>query len=309
MDVERTWFNGDDYGNWFGPRGIASCHADERHVFKRFKERPKVWYSARIALPTFIPSARLRSSPHDSATARLSCSPAPPSPPTRRDHLHAALEKVRQSCATETMKPKYGEGAPVTLDMVNGLTLNGLSYMLASDQDHMERWVKGNDPAALRDGDAPAPRLPARVTRPSAADRLPHRLAHSPIRLLSTSPEPFFAGCVLARQNREEIRSCECVLHRQNQIERGLRREIKFQDSCGISYSILCDEAEIRENRPSGRIHPMDSLANRRKTLLIRTTSVSSMAEGVCGYTEKDLAQTRLKTSVSRIRVFRSSTN
>lgn len=36
---------------------------------------------------------------------------------------------------------KYGEGAPVTLDMVNGLTLNGLSYMLATDQDHT-LWVR-----------------------------------------------------------------------------------------------------------------------------------------------------------------------
>ena len=35
---------------------------------------------------------------------------------------------------------KYGEGAPVTLDMVNGLTLNGLSYMMASDQQ--EGWEK-----------------------------------------------------------------------------------------------------------------------------------------------------------------------
>lgn len=33
---------------------------------------------------------------------------------------------------------KFGEGAPVTLDMVNGLTLNGLSYMMASDQQ--EGW-------------------------------------------------------------------------------------------------------------------------------------------------------------------------
>ena len=29
---------------------------------------------------------------------------------------------------------KYGAGAPVTLDMVSGLTMNGLSYMMASDQ-------------------------------------------------------------------------------------------------------------------------------------------------------------------------------
>ena len=46
--------------------------------------------------------------------------------------------------ATKGDDTKYGEGAPVTLDMVDGLTMNGLSYMMASDQDEAY-WVRDRD--------------------------------------------------------------------------------------------------------------------------------------------------------------------
>ena len=47
-------------------------------------------------------------------------------------------KKFGEEPTADADKEKYGGGAPVTLDMMSGLTLNGLSYMMASDQQ--EGW-------------------------------------------------------------------------------------------------------------------------------------------------------------------------
>ena len=109
--------------------------SDERPL----RELQKKSQSAYSAPPSpFIPSPDFTPTP----AARL----APPRS-TLPSHSQLILEETTPrskkfgTAALGDEAVKYGEGAPVTLDMVNGLTLNGLSYMLATDQDHT-LWVR-----------------------------------------------------------------------------------------------------------------------------------------------------------------------
>jgi hypothetical protein len=101
-DPEGTHFNGEDFGKWFGPMNVAACKVLMEDIYKKLGGEEGTIASGLIVQNT---------------------------PRSKEFGIDLAAPAEGETDSPEI----YGEGAPAKLDTADGLTLNGLSYMMASD--------------------------------------------------------------------------------------------------------------------------------------------------------------------------------
>lgn len=141
-DHDGVKYKGIDFGHWFGPMDRSACDKFLRENLLKNDLGPKQSKAA-VSAPATVPL------PHPVHGIARCCSHSHRPCPSALAQAQEILVKTAprrktwgESATGADALGHYGAGEPVVLDMMMGLTLNGLSYTMASDQDERGGWYK-----------------------------------------------------------------------------------------------------------------------------------------------------------------------